>query len=53
MKHTEGIATPKHPVELLEGRRRDILQTTTIAHNLNFMAIMKQVEEYQIASNKS
>lgn len=52
-EHTKGITPAKKPVQFLKLLPRQPFESTEIAHDLDLVAILNQVEEYQFASSKS
>ena len=52
-ERTKGITPAKKPVQFLKLLPGQPLESTEIAHNLDLVAILHQVEEYQFASSKS
>lgn len=52
-KHTEGITAPQDTVELLKFLGRHPVQPALVAHDLDLMSILHEIEEYQFAPSKS
>lgn len=52
-KPTKRIPPSQQPIEPLELLRRDSIQSPLVAHNLDLMAILDEIEEYQFAPRKS
>jgi hypothetical protein len=52
-RRTESVTATQKTIELLEVLGRDTLQTTLVAHHLDFMAVLHDIEEDQFASGES
>lgn len=52
-KRTESVTATEQTVKLLKGFRGYPGQLTKVAHNLDFVAILDDIEEDQFASGKS
>jgi hypothetical protein len=52
-QHTESIAAAKETVESLESIGSYSVQLANVAHNLDLVSILEDIEEYQFAPGQS
>jgi hypothetical protein len=52
-RHTEGVTATQKTKELLELLGGDTSQATLVAHHLEFMAVLHDIEEDQFVSRES
>jgi hypothetical protein len=52
-RHTEGVTATQKTIELLELLGGDTFQKTLVAHHLEFMAVLHDIEEDQFVSRES